>query len=254
MCGRYLLRQNPELFASEFGLEFSQTGRDLGGGLFGPRYNIAPTQPVPVVRARSAAEGRRLTIVRRADGTAERELAVVRWGLIPAWATDPAVGDRMINARAETVAEKPAFRSAFRSRRCVVPASGFYEWQRRSKGPKQPYLIRRRDGRPMGFAGLWETWTDRETGEVVTSCAVVTCAPNELMAELHDRMPVILDPADYEAWLDPSDPRGAGLLRPCPAEWLEAVPVSTRVNDPRNDDESIIQPEGEPLGAQPALL
>jgi putative SOS response-associated peptidase YedK len=253
MCGRYLLRLNPDLFAEEFGLEFSQLPRDLGGGLFGPRFNIAPTQPVPIVRNRTTP-GRTLTIVRRADGTAERELVAVRWGLIPPWARDPAVGDRMINARAETVAEKPAFRAAFRSRRCIVPASGFYEWKRRAKGPKQPYLIQRRDGRPMGFAGLWETWTDRATGEVVTSCAIVTCPPNELMAKLHDRMPVVLDPADYEAWLDPGDPRGADLLRPCPVEWLEAVPVSSRVNSPRNDDESIIQPEGEALSAQGTLL
>jgi putative SOS response-associated peptidase YedK len=156
----------------------------------------------------------------------------------------------MINARAETVAEKPAFRA----RRCVVPASGFYEWRRRGKGPKQPYLIRRRDGQPMGFAGLWETWTDPATGEIVTTCTIVTCAPNELMAELHDRMPVVLDPADYGAWLDPADPRGADLLRPCPAEWLEAVPVSTRVNSPANDYESVIQPEGEALRAQGTLL
>jgi putative SOS response-associated peptidase YedK len=106
----------------------------------------------------------------------------------------------------------------------------------------------------MGFAGLWETWADPATGEVVTTCAIVTCAPNELMAELHDRMPVILDPNDYDARLDPSDPRGAELRPPCPAEWLEAVPVSTQVNSPRNDDESILEPEGEPLGAQPPLL
>jgi putative SOS response-associated peptidase YedK len=249
MCGRYLLRLNPDLFAEEFGLEFSQLPRDLAGGLFGPRYNVAPTQPVPNVRHR-ATTGRTLTIVRRTDGTAERELATARWGLIPAWARDPAIGSRMINARAETAAEKPAFRAAFRSRRCVVPASGFYEWERQGRGPKQPCLIQRRDGRPMGFAGLWEEWRDGETGEVVTTCAIVTCPPNELMAELHDRTPVVLDPKDYEAWLDPSDRRGAGLLRPCPAEWLEAVPVSTRVNDPRNDDESVIQPEGGALRAQ----
>jgi putative SOS response-associated peptidase YedK len=160
----------------------------------------------------------------------------------------------MINSRAETVAEKPAFRAAFKARRCIVPASGFYEWKRQGRGPKQPYLIQRRDGRPMGFAGLWEEWRDRDTGEVVTTCAIVTCAPNELTAELHDRMPVILDPGDYGAWLDPGAPRRAGLLRPCPAEWLEAVPVSTRVNSPANDDESVIQPEGEALRAQGTLL
>jgi putative SOS response-associated peptidase YedK len=156
----------------------------------------------------------------------------------------------MINARAETVAERPAFRAAFRSRRCAVPASGFHEWRRRANRPKRPFLIQRRDGRPMGLAGLWEAWTDPATGEAVTTCAIVTCPANELMAELHDRMPVILAPKDHDVWLDPADPRGAELLRSCPAEWLEAVPVSTRVNNPRNDDESAIQPKGGALRAQ----
>ena len=248
MCGRYLLHADPELVARAFGLEFSQTGRELGAGVLRPRYNIAPTQHVPIVRNR--AEGPKLAIIRRADGTAERELVVVRWGLIPEWAKDPAIGNRLINARAEGLAEKPAFRAASRSRRCVVPASGFYEWRRQGKGPKQPFLIRRKDGQPMGFAGLWETWTDRTTGEVVTTCVIVTCSPNELLAELHDRMPVVLDPKDYDAWLDSGDARGAALLRPCPAEWLEAVPVSTRVNSPANDDEGLVEPQCEELVAK----
>jgi putative SOS response-associated peptidase YedK len=126
--------------------------------------------------------------------------------------------------------------------------------QRQGRGPKQPYLIRRREREAIGFAGLWESWEDRGTGEVVETCTIITCAPNALMAELHDRMPVILDPAEYNRWLDSSVPAAEELLRPCPAEWLEAVPVSTRVNSPRNDDKSIIQPEGEPLAAQRALL
>lgn len=248
MCGRYLLHANPALLARAFGFdEFSETPRDLR-----PRFNVAPTQRVPIVRNRAA--GQELTIIRRADGSAERELVPAKWGLIPAWAKEASIGNRMINARAEGIESKPSFRAAFRARRCIVPASGFYEWQKRGTGPKTPHLIRRRDGEPMGFAGLWETWQDRETGEEITSCTIVTCAPNELMAELHNRMPVILDPADYDAWLDPRDPRGSELLRPCPAEWLEAVPVSTRVNSPRNDDETIIQPEGEPLAAQHELL
>jgi putative SOS response-associated peptidase YedK len=160
----------------------------------------------------------------------------------------------MINARVEGVADKPAFRSAFRSRRCIGPASGFYEWRRQGRGPKQPYLIRRKDGEPIGFAGLWESWEDRTTGEVVETCTIITCAPNELMAELHDRVPVILGPADYDRWLDPSLPGSEKLLRPCPAEWLEAVPVSTRVNSPANDDESIFRPGAETLKVQGTLL
>ncbi len=234
MCGRYLLHADPKLIERAFGAEFSQIPRELV-----PRWNIVPTQRVPIVRQ---GEGR------------GRELATVRWGLIPAWAKDPAIGNRMINARAEGITDKPAFRSAFRARRCIVPASGFYEWQRQGRGPKQPYLIRRRDGLPIGFAGLWESWEDRATGEVVETCTIITCEPNALMAELHDRMPVILDPADYDRWLDPSVPGAEELLRPCPAEWLEAVPVSTRVNSPRNDDESIIQPGGEALKLQGTLL
>jgi putative SOS response-associated peptidase YedK len=246
MCGRYLLRAGSRLLERAFGIsEFSETPRDLA-----PRFNVAPTQLVPIVRTKP---GRELTIVRRADGSAERELASVRWGLIPAWAKDPGIGNRMINARAESVAEKPAFRAAFRSRRCVVPASGFYEWKREGRGPKRPYLIRRRDGEPIGFAGLWESWHDPTTGEAVESCTIITCAPNGPLAELHDRMPVILDPADYDRWLDPEAPGAEELLRPCPAAWLEAVPVGTRVNSPANDDEGLIRPEGEPLAVQGAL-
>ena len=242
MCGRYMLRADPKLLKRAFGVgEFSETPRDLAS-----RFNIAPTQPVPIVRE--------LKVVRRGDGSAARELATVRWGLIPAWAKDPSVGNRTINARAEGVAEKPAFRAAFRSRRCIVPASGFYEWKREGRGPKRPYLIRCKDGEPIGFAGLWETWRDPSGGEAVETCTIITCEPNELMAGLHDRMPVILDPGDYDRWLAPEAPGAEELLRPCPAEWLEAVPVGTRVNSPANDDESLIRTEGEPLAAQGALL
>jgi putative SOS response-associated peptidase YedK len=247
MCGRYLLRADPRLLERAFGItEFSETPRDLA-----PRFNVAPTQSVAIVRNKP---GRELTIIRRADGSAERELASVRWGLIPAWAKDPSIGNKMINARAEGASDKPSFRAAFKARRCVVPASGFYEWKRQGRGPKQPYLIQRKDEEPIGFAGLWERWHDRVSGEVVETCTIITCEPNELMAELHDRMPVILDPEDYDRWLDPSVPGAEELLRPCPAEWLEAVPVSTRVNNPANDDESILQPGGEPLKMQGALL
>jgi putative SOS response-associated peptidase YedK len=152
----------------------------------------------------------------------------VRRGLTPAWAEEPSIGNKTINARAESVAERPAFKAAFRSRRCVIPASGFYEW-RRGGGPKRPFLIRPKDGEPLGFAGLWEAWRDPASGEAVVSCTIITCAPNELVAELHDRMPVILDPEDQGRWLDPGAPGGEQLLRLCPTGWLETVPVSTRV-------------------------
>ena len=234
------------LARAAFGItEFSETPRDLA-----LRFNIAPTQSVAIVRNRP---GRELTIIRRADGSAERELASVRWGLIPAWAKDPAIGNKMINARAEGVSDKPSFRAAFRSRRCIVPASGFYEWQRQGRGPKQPYLIQRKDGEPLGFAGLWERWHDRASGEVIETCTIITCAPNELLAELHDRMPVILDPADYDRWLDPSA-RRRGALAPVPGRVARGGAGSTRVNSPANDDESILQSEGEPLKVQGALL
>jgi putative SOS response-associated peptidase YedK len=188
-----------------------------------------------------------LTII-RAGGAGEREAVVAHLGLIPAWAKDPAIGSRMINARAETVSEKPAFHDAFRLRRCIVPASGFY--RRRSRGsPKQLYLIRRRDGAAMGFAGLWELWTDPKIGEEITSCAIITCAPNPLIATLHNRMPVILDPADYDAWLDPAR-GGQELLRPCPEEWLEAVPV----NSPGRGGATFLQPQRQGPETQGRLL
>lgn len=245
MCGRYLLNSSTDELRRTFGFtEVSDLPRQLT-----PRFNVAPTQVVPVVREPPA---RKLDIVRTVDGG--RELVAARWGLIPSWAKEASIGNKMINARAETVAEKPAFRAAFRARRCIIPASGFYEWRRRGGGPKQPFLIRRKDGQPMAFAGLWESWTDPATGEVVTTCTIITCAPNALMAELHDRMPVILDPADHDAWLDPTRLGGEELLRPCPADWLEAVPVSTRVNSPRNDDAALLEPEGEPLPVQETLV
>ena len=240
MCGRYLLTASMRKLGLSFGFEEFSDIRIV------PRFNVAPSQRVPIVRNQVGDE---LQIIRRQDGTATRELVPAKWGLIPGWAKDTSIGYKTINARAEGIAGKPAFRAAFRARRCIVPASAFYEWQHRGKGAKQPYMIRRVDQEPFGFAGLWEIWTDRGTGEVVTSCTIVTTEPNDLMAELHNRMPVILDPADHDAWLDPQDPRGPELLRPCPADWLEAVPVSTRVNSPRNDDPGIIEPEGEPMRA-----
>lgn len=229
MCGRYLLNADPDLLAQIFGVqEISQTPRDR------PRYNVAPSQPVPIVREAGSGEAR------------GREFATARWGLVPAWAKDPAIGNKLINARAETAAEKPAFRAAFAARRAIIPASGFYEWRRHGAGGRQPYLIHRRDGAPMGLAGLWETWRDRADGTRLLSCTILTCPANGLLADLHDRMPVILDPAGFDRWLDPSDPDPVGLFRPLADHLLELRPVSPRVNSPRNDDPAILQPQPQP--------
>lgn len=187
-----------------------------------PRYNIAPTQDVAVVRAGTSGS---------------RELAMLHWGLVPAWAKERDVGNRMINARAETLAEKPAFRAALRARRCLVLADGFYEWQKLPTR-KQPYHVRLRDGRPFGFAGLWERWNSPE-GEALESCTIVTTVPNEVVAPIHDRMPVILAAEDVGAWLEPGQRDVTAilpLLRPYPAELMKAYPVGLRVNSPANDD------------------
>jgi putative SOS response-associated peptidase YedK len=191
-----------------------------------PRYNLAPTQAAQVVRA---------------DEAGKRRLAFLRWGLVPFWAKDPDGGPRPINARAETVAEKPTFREAFRKRRCLVPADGFYEWQKREKG-KQPYRIMLKDERVFAFAGLWELWKGEE--EIESFTIIVTDA-NDFLKPIHDRMPVILDPKDYALWLDP-DAHAANdlkpLLRPCPSDKLSAYPVSRFVNSPKNDDPACIEP------------
>ena len=193
-----------------------------------PRYNVAPTQDVLVVRA-PAGGG--------------RELVLVRWGLVPSWAKDIEVGARMINARAETVAEKPSFRAAFRSRRCLIPADGFYEWQKRPRGPKQPFRITLEGGAPFALAGLWERWDKAPDGRPLESCAIVTIEANAYLRPIHVRMPVILDAGDYDAWLEPTTPPEAvgGLLRPYGGA-MEAYPVSTRVNSPMNDDAGCVEP------------
>ena len=198
-----------------------------------PRYNVAPSQDVAAVRA---AEG-------------GRSLAMLRWGLIPAWARDPAIGHKLINARSETAAEKPSFRSAFRHRRCLIPADGFYEWQRRG-GTRQPWLFGLRDAAPMIFAGLWERWTvpagaaltgslaERSPGDAVETCTILTTAANATVAPVHGRMPVILPPDAWDAWL-----AGEQVpLGPCPADNMTAHPVSTHVNRPANDDPRCVEP------------
>jgi putative SOS response-associated peptidase YedK len=219
MCGRYALSSSVEQLVELFKL-----ARFVA---FDPRYNLAPTDLAPVVRAR--------------DG--ERSLDVLRWGLIPFWAKDPSIGSRMINARAETARTKPAFRDAYERRRCIVPADAFYEWKKEADG-KQPYCIRRADGAPMAFAGLWSSWRPSDDAEKVRTFAILTTRPNETVATLHDRMPAILEPEAFAAWLDPdADPEAlAELLGPAADGVLDMYPVSRRVNSVRNDDPSCITP------------
>ncbi|MBI4842162.1 MAG: SOS response-associated peptidase [candidate division NC10 bacterium] len=221
MCGRFSLGTPASTLATQFEL--------FEAPAWAPRYNIGPTQSAP-------------TVVRAASQLARR-FTLHRWGLIPPWAKDPGIGSRLINARAETVATKPAFRQALRERRCLILADGFYEWQRRGRH-KQPFHIRMLDGRPFAFAGLWEHWEGPE-GTVIDSCTILTTTANELVGALHDRMPVILAPQDYDVWLDPAIQeveRLEPLLRPYPAEEMTAHPVSTRVNNPANDSPACVEP------------
>jgi putative SOS response-associated peptidase YedK len=231
MCGRYTLIANAEAIR----LLFEVPAFDER--LAVPRYNIAPTQPIVVVRA----------------GPKGRELVPVRWGLIPWWAKDPKTLPLMINARAEGIAEKPAYRDPFKYRRCLVPASGFYEWQARGKGPKQPYLaspgpIQTGNDRLIAFAGLWETWHGPDGSEIDTATIVVTDA-NTRLAAIHDRMPVVVAPKDFETWLSSKTlpDEAAALLKPAPDDLLSLTPVSTRVNSADNDDASLLKETREEL-------
>ena len=221
MCGRFTLFEADKILSREFDVS--------GFPPQSPRYNIAPSQPIAVVRAPPAGSG--------------RELALLRWGLIPSWSKDRAIGNRLINARAETAREKPSFRNAFRRHRCLIPASGFYEWQRQERG-KQPYFVRMRDERLFAFAGLWDRWESPDEGAIET-CTILTTAANAVLAPIHDRMPVILPPTEYARWLDPALPNTdslAPLLVPFPPEEMLASPVSHRVNAPTVDDEKCITP------------
>ena len=222
MCGRFTQSQSATTLAATFHLAAVP---DLP-----PRYNIAPTQPVTAILATSepAAE--------QTSDRAEWQIRQLRWGLIPSWAKDMSMGARMINARAETVAEKPAFRSAFRQRRCLLVADGFYEWQR-LEGKKQPFYFRLQDQQPFAFAGLWEHWQSPE-GDSIDSCTILTTQANELLSSIHDRMPVILPPSSYDLWLDRTvrqPEQLQSLLQPYPAEAMTAYPVSTKVNSPAYD-------------------
>lgn len=227
MCGRYSLTTAPEALRRLF--DFTGPAPNLR-----PRYNVAPTQTMPVVRMKKAGAG--------------RELVMMRWGLIPHWAKEAAFGYRTINARAETVARRPAFRSAFKRRRCLVPADGFYEWRELDR-KKQPYRIGLKGGEPFAFAGLWERWTAAEDGkgfsegDEVESYTIVVTQANEKLRPIHDRMPVILAPEDYEVWLsNGAHAEAAGkLLRPFPEAPMAYYRVSTRVNSPANDDPAVVE-------------
>lgn len=224
MCGRFTLRASAHEVAKAFQLEldFELT----------PRHNIAPTQQVAAIRFDPES--------------AQRRIEFLHWGLVPAWADDPSIGSRMINARGETVAEKPSFRKAFKSRRCLVVADGYYEW-RKIGAKKQPYHITLRNNGPFAFAGLWERWRGTKTlgGEPLESCAIITTSANAEMKSLHDRMPVILSPIDYSSWLDPTEAdveKLKSLLEPAPASELRVRPVSAIVNNPRNDSPECLAP------------
>ncbi len=236
MCGRYTQISSWSELVRLYRITDAATPLNLR-----PRYNIAPTQDVSVVRAAPDGGGRTLTRM--------------RWGLVPSWAKDLAIGARLINARAETVAEKPSFRDAYRRRRCLIPADGFYEWQKRPGGPKQPYLITLKDQRPIAFAGLWECWNKAPDGRPVQTCAIITTEANDLLRPIHGRMPVILDAADHDAWLDADghDGAAAALLRPYSSADMRAGPVGAYVNSARNDDPKCVEP-GQVEGGDRLLL
>lgn len=241
MCGRYTYAMT----------NWPKVWKDfLGGAVPQPAertWNVAPTQKVPVVRI-------------RAD-TGAKELVHLVWGLVPSWAKDMTIGSSLINARGETVAEKPSFRAAFRKRRCLMLSTGFYEWQNPGTKKKQPWFIRVKDIEVFAFAALWESWTNpvhKEVGTIET-CAIITVEANAAMAHIHHRMPVILPPEDWAAWLDPAQQDPAVLktfVRACPPDWIETRPVSSAVNNARNNGPELLEPQPElPLfggGPEPA--
>lgn len=224
MCGRYVLKAALPDIARMLGMDIDVE--------LEPSYNIAPTRAVPACRVEAAGP---------------KQLAFLHWGLIPHWAKTPDTNYKMINARAETVAGKPAFRSAFRHRRCLIPADGYYEWKS-MQGRKQPYYFSMKDGKPFCFAGLWERWQPAE-GEPLESCAIITTGANALGAQIHPRMPVILPEDDYAQWLDPKESDAARLLpllRPFAPEPMSVYPVSTLVNNARVDEPRCITPLADP--------
>jgi putative SOS response-associated peptidase YedK len=229
MCGRYAITSAPEAIRALFRYDERPN--------FPPRYNVAPTQPIPIVRLN---EGK-------------REFALVRWGLIPSWVKDPKTFSLLINARGESVIDKPAFRAAMRRRRCLIPADGFYEWKPVGER-KRPYFVRLKSGRPLAFAGLWETWTG-PNGEEMDSAAIVTTNANRALAAIHERMPVIVPPEAFDLWLDCGKvdaPTAAALIAPAPEGLLDVYEVSTAVNRVANDDARLVAPLAAPTEPAPA--
>jgi putative SOS response-associated peptidase YedK len=237
MCGRYTSTSTVDDLAAAYQVDEVRTEQ------LPLRYNVAPSQPVYAVAVRRSGH---------------RALGSFKWGLVPSWAKDPKIGNRMINARGETAASKPAFSAALARRRCLIPADGFYEWQRRNRpdgrpAGRLPYAIRRVDGVPMAFAGLWEVWRDPDDpeGPLLRTCAIVTTSANDLMAPIHERMPVVLAPEDWSVWLDPASELSVieGLLVPAPADRFEAYPVSSLVNNVNNEGTELLEPLPPPPGS-----
>ena len=232
MCGRYRLSRRKKVIEEYFDA--------FGDEDWSPRYNIAPTQPVPIIRQNPKEP--------------VREMSLVRWGLIPSWSKDSSASARMINARSETAATLPAFRDALKSRRCLIPADGFYEWQRVGK-TKQPYCFEVGNAQMFAFAGIWDRWKD-PSGNWVKTCSILTTMPNAVTSAVHDRMPVILDPDSYDLWLDPGMHDAStvsDMLKPYDAQLMRRYPISTRINHVANDDVECSAPV-ELTQAQPRLF
>jgi len=217
MCGRFALKPPAAEIVKCFGLDEAV---DLA-----PRYNISPGTDIPAIR--HAPDGRRV-------------MHLLRWGLVPNWAKDPTIGAKLSNARGETVAEKPSFRSAFQRRRCLVPADGFYEWKAVEGGKKQPYYFSMADGQPFALGGLWESWKGPD-GQILRTCCLITTGPNEVMVPVHDRMPVIVAPDDFETWLTADADTALSLIRPYPAEAMQSWPVDRRVSRSAEEGAGLIE-------------
>lgn len=220
MCGRFVLKDNIKTLSKNF--DFDQDD-DV---LFEPKYNITPGQNAPIIIKEET-----------------RKCAIMRWGLVPSWSNDPLIGFQMINARSETVAQKPSFKNSLRKRRCIVPSNGFYEWKKLDNKTKTPYYIKMKNNKPFGFAGLWDTWN--KDGANLTTFTIITTSPNELIKPIHDRMPVILKKEDEDLWLNPDIQNSdvvLHLLKPFSSDDMETYEISTYVNNPRNEGEKCIVP------------